>query len=72
MPLDIFLNCVHVKSYVSHITMTSIFQIAGELVSAARYLDYKSRYIETEPIIRSPGDINFKSFLSYLRRFLNF
>jgi hypothetical protein len=42
--------------------MTSIFHIAGELVSATQYLDYISRYIETESIIRSPGDVNFKVF----------
>ena len=64
MQLDIFLDCVHVKSYVSHITMTSIIYIAGELVSATQCLDYISSYICTESILRTPGDVNYKAFSS--------
>ena len=54
----------YVKSYVSHITMTSIIYIAGELVSATQCLDYISSYICTESILRTPGDVNYKAFSS--------
>ena len=63
MPLDIFLNFVHVNCYVSHITMTSIFHIAGELVSATQCLDYISNYMQTESIVRFPGDVDTRLLL---------